>query len=207
MTMEITTIYKIIIAVVLIAFWIYGSGTLTANPSLTLAIIPISLGMLTAIAIVIQLVLKESIQAKMREALNLEIEQRKEELVEEINNLSIYLAETQIPNYSESGVEGLEDDFREFDSIKSKYTFQPKIIHATILTILSSLVLVLFWANPSLWVYSPPENGYTLTLAHVGLGFLGIALWMILGILVTSLEIKIWEKEEKKTKTRRQAKR
>lgn len=34
--MEITTINKIIIAIVLLAFWGYGSGTLTANPSFTI---------------------------------------------------------------------------------------------------------------------------------------------------------------------------
>jgi len=201
--MEVTTIYKIIIGIVLLAFWGYGSGTLTANPSFTIYIIPFSYGMLTVIAIVIQLVLKESIQAKMQKVLDSEIEERRESLIKELKKLVEYLEKKKYPNYSESGVEGLEDDFREFDSIKSKYTFQPKIIHATILIMLSSLILVLFWSNPSLWVYSPPENGYTLTLAHIGLGFLGIALWMILGILVTSLEVRIWEKEEKKSRRQR----
>lgn len=63
--METTTIYKIIVGIVLLAFWAYGSGTLTANPSLTLSIIPVSLGMLTAIAIIVQLALKENIQARL----------------------------------------------------------------------------------------------------------------------------------------------
>jgi ABC-type transport system involved in cytochrome bd biosynthesis fused ATPase/permease subunit len=198
--MEVTTFYKIIIGIVLLAFWIYGSGTLTANPSLTIYIIPLSYGVLTAIAIVIQLVLRENIQAKMKKVLDSEIKERKEELLKELRTLVSYLERTKIPNYSESGVEGLEDDFKEFDSIKSKYIPQPKIIHATILTVLSSLVLFLFWVNPTLWVGK--SNYGDLTLAHVGLGFLGIALWMILGILVTSLEVRIWEKEEKPRRQR-----
>ena len=192
--MENTTIYKIIIAIVLLAFWGYGSGTLTGDPSLTLAIIPISLGMLTAIAIVIQLVLRESVQAKMKEVLDSEIEERREELIEELKELVSYLEKAKYPSYSESGAEGLEDDFQQFDSIKSKYTFQPKIIYSTILIILSSLILVLFWSNPTLWVYVTKE-GYTMTLAHIGLGFLAIGLWIILSILVTSLEVKVWERE------------
>jgi ABC-type transport system involved in cytochrome bd biosynthesis fused ATPase/permease subunit len=192
--MENTTLYKIIIAIVLLAFWGYGSGTLTGDPSLTLAIIPISLGMLTAIAVVIQLVLRESVQAKMKKVLDSEIEERREELIEELKELVSYLEKTKYPSYSESGAEGLEEDFQQFDSIKSKYTFQPKIIHSAILTILSSLILVLFWANPRLWVYVT-KDGYTFTLAHMGLGFLAIGLWMILSILVTSLEVKVWEKE------------
>jgi len=197
-TVEITTIYKIVIAVVLLAFWGYGSGNLSANPGLTIYIIPFSYGMLAVIAVVIQLVLKESIQAKMKKVLDSEIEIRREGLIGELARLSEYLEENKYPSYSESEVEGLESAFQEFDSIKSKYTFQPKIIHATILITLSSLILVLFWANPSLWVTKSDYGN--LTLAHVGLGFLGIALWMILGILVTSLEIRIWEKEEKKTR-------
>jgi hypothetical protein len=194
--MEVTTIYKIMIGIVLLAFWGYGSGTLTVNPSLTIYIIPFSYGMLTAIAIVIQLVLRENIQTKMKKVLDSEIEERKESMIKELKELVEYLGKEKYPSYSESGVEGLEDDFLEFDSIKSKYTFQPKIIHATLLTVLSSLVLVLFWANPTLWVAKASSN-IDLTLAHIGLGFLGIALWIILGILVTSLEVKIWEKEEK----------
>ena len=192
--MENTTLYKIIIAVVLLAFWGYGSGTINEDPDLTLAIIPVSLGMLTAIAVVIQLVLKENVQAKMRKVLDSEIEERKEELVEELKELVSYLEETKYPRYSESGVEGLEEDFQQFDSIKSKYTFQPKIIHSTILTILSSLILILFWSNPTLWVHVT-EEGAKLTLAHIGLGFLAIGLWIVLSILVTSLEVKVWEKE------------
>jgi hypothetical protein len=133
----------------------------------------------------------------MKEVLDSEIEERREGLIGELRKLVDYLEKKKYPNYQESGVEGLEDDFREFDSIKSKYTFQPKIIHSTILITLSSLILVLFWANPSLWVYA------SLTLAHIGLGFLCIALWMILDILVISLEIRIWEKEEKKTRRRK----
>jgi hypothetical protein len=196
--MEETTIYRIVIGIVLFAFWWYGSETLTANSSLTLTIIPISLGMLTAIAVVIQLVLRESIQAKMQKVLDSEIEERREGLIEELKKLVQYLEKKKYPNYSESGVEGLEDDFLEFDSIKSKYTFQPKIIRATILTILSSLILVVFWLNPT-WVLK--SQGYPdMTLAHIGLGFLSIALWFILGILVISLEVRIWEKEEKKTR-------
>jgi hypothetical protein len=116
-----------------------------------------------------------------------------------------YLEKKKYPSYKESEVEGLESAFQEFDSIKSKYTFQPKIIHATILITLSSLILVLFWANPIVWVAKAgynlwiAEGSYNvdLTLAHVGLGFLAIALWMILGILVTSLEVRIWENDEK----------
>jgi len=191
--MEDTTVYKIIIGIVLLAFWWYVSERLVADPSLTIYIIPISYGMLTVITIVIQLVLRENIQAKMRQMLNSEIEKRKEELVEELNKLSIYLAETEIPTYSDSGVEGLEDDFREFDSIKSKYTFQPKIVRSTLFIVLSSLVLVLFWVNPT-WV-AKAEDYPDITLAHIGLGLLAIALWWILSILVTSLEVKIWEKE------------
>ena len=192
--METTTLYKIIIAIVLLAFWLYGSVTLNGDPSLTLAIIPVSLGMLTAIAVVIQLVLREHVQAKMKKVLDSEIEERKEELVDELKELVSYLEETKYPSYSESGVEGLEEDFQQFDSIKSKYTFQPKIIHSTILIILSSLILILFWSNPRLWVFVT-EEGAEFSLAHIGLGFLAIGLWMILSILVTSLEVKVWEKE------------
>ena len=192
--METTTLYKIIIAIVLLAFWGYGSGTLTEDPNLTLVIIPISLGMLTAIAVVIQLTLRENVQAKMKKVLDSEIEERREELIEELKELVSYLEEEKYPSYSESGVEGLEDDFQQFDSIKSKYTFQPKIIHSTILTILSSLILILFWSNPKLWVHVT-EDGAKYTLAHIGLGLLAIGLWMILSILVTSLEVKVWEKE------------
>lgn len=192
--METTTVYKIIIGIILLCFWGYGSATLTTDPSLTIYIIPVSLGMLTTIAIVIQLVLRESIQAKMKKVLDSEIEERKEKLLEELKELVSYLEKTRVPNYSGSGVEGLEDDFREFDSIKSKYAFQPKIIHSTIFIILSSLILVLFWANPMVWVYVT-QDGSTFTLAHVGLGFLAIGLWITLGILVTSLEVRIWEKE------------
>jgi hypothetical protein len=195
--MEVTTLYKIIIAVVLLAFWGYGSGTLSANPNLISYVIPFSWGMIAVIAVIIQLVLKKDIQTKMKEMLNAEIKERKDDLVAEINELAIYLEETRVPNYSESGVEGLEDDFREFDSIKSKYTFQPKIINATLLTVISSLVLFVFWANPSLWVAKSTGSYPDITLAYVGLGLLAIAMWIILGILVTSLEIRIWEKERK----------
>jgi hypothetical protein len=196
--MEATTFYKILIAIILLAFWGYGSGTLTGNPSLTVYIIPFSYGMLTVIAVVIQLVLKENIQTKMKKVLDSEIEIRREGLIGELARLIDYLEKNKYPSYSESQVEGLESAFQEFDSIKSKYTFEPKIINATILITLSSLILVLFWADPSLWVSK--TNYGDLTLAHIGLGFLSIALWMILGVLVTSLEIRIWEKEEKKTK-------
>ena len=199
--MEFTRVYKIIIGIVLLAFWGYGSGTLTANPTFTVYIIPFSYGMLTVIAIVIQLVLKENMQAKMKKVLDSEIEERREGLIEELKELVEYLEKKKYPSYKESEVEGLESAFQEFDSIKSKYTFQPKIIHATILITLSSLILVLFWANPTIWVAKGSYN-VDLTLAHVGLGFLGIALWMILGILVTSLEVRIWEKEEKPTRQR-----
>jgi len=194
--MEVTTVYKIIIAIVLLAFWGYGSGTLTANPSFTVYIIPFSYGMLTVIAIVVQLVLKENMQAKMKKVLDSEIEERREGLIEELKVLVEYLEKKKYPSYKESEVEGLESAFQEFDSIKSKYTFQPQIIHATILITLSSLILALFWTNPTLWVAKGSYN-VDLTLAYVGLGFLAIALWMILGILVTSLEVRIWEKEEK----------
>ena len=197
--MEVTTVYKIIIGIVLLAFWGYGSGKLTENPSLAVYIIPFSYAVLTVIAIVIQLELKKNIQDKMRKVLNSEIKERKDELLRELRGLVSYLEKAKIPNYSESGVEGLEDDFKEFDSIKSKYTFQPKIIHATLLTVLSSLILVLFLLIPSLWVFTTAD-GYNFTLAHVGLAFFGIALWMILDILVTSLEVRIWEKEEKPTR-------
>lgn len=200
-TIENTRLYKIIVAIVLLAFWGYGSGMLTEDPDLTLAIIPISLGMLTAIAVVVQLVLKENVQAKMKKVLNSEIEERREELLDEFKELVSYLEKTKYPSYSESGAEGLEDDFRQFDSIKSKYTFQPKIIHSTILTILSSLILVLFWMNPTLWIEMVSLTvieevvWHKVTLAHVGLGLLVIGLWLILSILVTSLEVKVWEKE------------
>lgn len=193
--MEVTTVYKIIIGIVLLTFWGYLSGTLTANPSFTVIVIPFSYGMLTVIAIVIQLVLKENMQTKMKKVLDSEIEERREGLIEELKVLVEYLEKKKYPSYKESEVEGLESAFQEFDSIKSKYTFQPKIIHATILITLSSLILVLFWANPTLLVGKSDYGD--LTLAHVGLGFLGIALWMILGILVTSLEVRIWEKEKK----------
>lgn len=192
--METTTLYKIIIVITLLAFWWYSSEALTVNPSLTLAFIAVPLGLLAVIAIVIQLVLKESIEARMKEVLDSEIEERKEELVEELRGLVSYLEKTKVPNYGDSGVEGLEDAFQEFDSVKSKYTFRPKIIHSTIFMVLSTLILTLFWANPTLWV-AKAEGRPDITLSHVGLGFLIIGLWMILSILVTSLEVKAWEKE------------
>lgn len=138
-SMENATLYKVIIGIVLLAFWGYGSGWLTANPSLTGYVISFSYGMLAVVTIVIQLVLRENLQVKMKKVLNAEIEERKEGLLEELKKLLSYLERTKYPNYSESGVEGLEDDFREFDQIKSKYTFQPKIIHSTIFLVLSSL--------------------------------------------------------------------
>lgn len=192
-SMENATLYKIAIGIVLLAFWGYGSGWLSTNPSMTGYIISFSYGMLAVVTVVIQLVLRENIQAKMKELLDSEIKERKEKMVEKINNLAIYLGEEDSPSYSKSGVEGLEDDFKEFDSIKSKYTFQPKIVHSTIFLVLSSLVLFLFWMNPT-WVAR--SQGYPdITLAHIGLGLMAIGLWMILSVLVISLEAKIWEKE------------
>jgi hypothetical protein len=192
-SMENATLYKVIIGIVLLAFWGYGSGWLTANPSLTGYVISFSYGMLAVVTIVIQLVLRENLQVKMKKVLNAEIEERKEGLLEELKKLLFYLERTKYPNYSESGVEGLEDDFREFDQIKSKYTFQPKIIHSTIFLVLSSLVLFLFWMNPT-WVARSQGNP-DVTFAHIGLGLMAMGLWMILSVLVISLEIKIWEKE------------
>lgn len=192
--MEDTRLYKIIFVIALLALWWYGSEWLKANPNLTIYFIPLSYGMLTVVTIVIQLVLRKDIQARIKELLNLEIEERKEGLLEELKELVSYLEKTKIPNYSESGVEGLEEDFREFDSIRSKYTFQPKIIKSTLLLVLSSVVLILFWSNPTLWV-GKAEGYPDITLAHVGLGLLAIALWMILSILITSLEVRIWERE------------
>jgi hypothetical protein len=203
MELSSTTVYKTVIGLVLFFFWLYTSESLTMNSSLTLAVIPISLGMLTAVGVIIQLFLKESMQTKMKDLLDSEIEKRKEELNEKLTDLAIYLSEERIPKYSESGVEGLEDSFHEFDSIKSKYTFQGRVISATIFIILSALILVLFWANPTLWIYpiyytsNSMQQHYDLTVAHVGLGFLTVALWWILNILVVSLEVKIWEREEK----------
>jgi uncharacterized protein with PQ loop repeat len=130
----------------------------------------------------------------MKELLDSEIKKRKAKIAEKINDLAIYLAEDEeSPSYSKSGVEGLEDDFKEFDSIKSRYTFQPKIIHSTILIILSSILLVLFWANPTLWV-AKSENNPNMTLAHASLGLLALGLWVLFSILITSLEVKPWEK-------------
>jgi len=192
--MEITTIYKIIIGAVLIGFWWFVSQMLTANPSLTVYIIGFSAGMLTVVTIVVQLTLRENVQTKMKELLDSEIKKRKAKIAEKINDLAIYLAEDEeSPSYSKSGVEGLEDDFKEFDSIKSRYTFQPKIIHSTILIILSSILLVLFWANPTLWV-AKSENNPNMTLAHASLGLLALGLWVLFSILITSLEVKPWEK-------------
>jgi hypothetical protein len=193
--MKNTTLLKILIGVVLLVFWIYLSNTLTANPSLTTYVIPFSYGMLALVAIIIQLFLKKDIQSRTQKLLDMEIENRREELVEELNGLVEYLKETKVPCYSDSGVEGLEDNFREFDSIKSKYTFQPKIIYATILIALSSLILFLFWSNPTLWVATATDYP-DITLAHIGLGFFSIAIWLLLNIFVTSLEVRIWEKEE-----------
>lgn len=200
--MKRTSIYRLGIGIILLAFWGYGSGTLIGKPDVTFAIIPIALGLLTAIAIIIQLVLRKGIQAKMRKILDSEIEERRGDMIKELKSLVSYLEETKYPSYSESGAQGLEDDFQQFDSIKSKYAFEPKIIKSTILIILSSLILVLFWANPTLWVYTPEDGNYTLTLAHVGLGVLALGLWMILDMLVTSLEIKPWEYEETKSGVR-----
>jgi len=191
--MEITTIYKIIIGAVLIGFWWVVSQTLTANPSLTVYIIGFSAGMLTVVTIVVQLTLRENVQIKMKELLDSEIKKRKEKIIKKINDLAIYLGEEESPSYSKSGVEGLEDDFREFDSIKSRYTFQPKIIHSTILITLSSIILVVFWANPTLWV-AKSETNADITLAHASLGLLALGLWVLFSILITSLEAKPWEK-------------
>lgn len=86
--MKNTTLYKIVIAIIILVFWWYCSEALKANSTLTLAIIPIPLGLLTVIAIVIQLVLRESIQSKMKEALDSEIEERKEDLLERARALT-----------------------------------------------------------------------------------------------------------------------
>jgi len=49
-------------------------------------------------------------------------------------------------------------------------------------------------ANPTLWVAQ--ATGYPdVTLAHVGLGLLAIALWLLVGVFITSLEVKIWEEQ------------
>ena len=102
----------------IVVLFAFGAMFWNANwdPGLTLAIIPISLGMLIAIAIVIQLVLRESVQAKMKKILDSEIEERREELIKELKELVSYLEKTKYPSYSESGAEGLEEAFQEFDS-------------------------------------------------------------------------------------------
>ena len=188
------SIYRLTIGIIILAFWWYSSENLTKKPELTLQMIPIALGTLTALTIIIELVLRKGMQTKMKKILNSEIEARREELVVDLKNLGSYLEQTKYPAYSESGVEGLEDDFRKFDSIKSKYTFEPKIIKSTILIIMCTLFLVLFSMNPMLWTYISPEE-ITFTLAHIGVGFFAIGLWMIMDMLITSLEIKPWEKE------------
>ena len=193
--MKTTTAYRAVIVIALLLFWFHISQRLTEAPELTQQMISIALPTLTALAIIIQLVLRKGIQARMRKTLDSEIEARREELIEDLKKLVSYLEETKYPDYSKSGVEGLEDDFRKFDSIKSKYTFEPKIIKSTIFIILSSLVLALFWLNPTLWVYVSTTNETTFTLAHVGIGLFAIGLWMIVDMLITSLEIKPWEKE------------
>lgn len=191
--MKTTTAYRLVIAIILFYFWLNASQRLTENPEPTIQMIPIALGTLTGLAIIIELVLRKGMQEKMKKILNSEIEARREELVEDLKKLVSYLEKTKYPSYSKSGVEGLEDDFRKFDSIKSKYTFEPKIIKSTILIILSSLVLALFWLNPTLWIYVSDET--TFTLAHLGIGLFTIGLWMIVDMFITSLEIKPWEKE------------
>jgi pilus assembly protein TadC len=190
---DLTIFYKFVVGAVLAIFWWFVSQKLTENPSLTIYIVGFSAGMLTVVTVVIQLTLRENVQIKMKQLLDSEISKRKEKIVKKINDLSIYLGEEESPSYSKSGVEGLEDDFKEFDSIKSKYTFQPKINHSAILMTLSSLILVVFWANPTLWVARAP-NQPDVTLAHISLGFLAIGLWILLNILITSLEVKTWEK-------------
>jgi uncharacterized protein with PQ loop repeat len=191
--LEITTILKIVVGIILFGLWWVVSQTLVSNPSLTVYIIGFSAGMLTVITVVIQLTLRETVQTKMKELLDSEISKRKEKIVKKINDLSIYLGEEESPNYSKSGVQGLEDDFKEFDSIKSRYTFQPKIIYSTLLITVSCIVLVIFLANPTLLVYKS-QNNPDLTLAHASLGLLALGLWILLGILITSLEVKPWEK-------------
>lgn len=156
--------------------------------------------MISVVSLLVSLVLKKDIQARMEYKLDSEINKRKEELVEEINNLAIYLGEIkekEIPSYSESGVEGLEDDFMEFDAIKSKYTFQPKIIKSALLIVISSLVLFLFWTNPDFFTFlrAPNPQGADITLAYVGVGLLTYATWLILSIFLISLEAKIWERK------------
>ena len=147
-----------------------------------------------------KLVLRKGIQAKMRKMLDSEIEERRGDLIEDLKDLVSYLenGKNRYPTYSESGAEGLEDAFRQFDSIKSRYTFEPRIIKSTILVIVSCLILILFWVNPTLWVSETETT--TFTLAHIGIGFLAIGLWMILDMLVVSLEIQPWEYEEKEEK-------
>src|SRR3989304_1920505 len=197
--MDYAIIYKGSLAAFLIVFWIFISSFLTTNPSLTIYVIGFSFAMISWIFFFISFVFKKDFQARMEYTLDSEIKERKGELIKEINNLAIYLGETEIPSYSESGVEGLEDDFREFDSIKSKYTFQPKIIKSALLIVVSSFILFLFWTNPSFFTLLKSQNpqGSDITLAYVGVGFLTYATWMILSIFFVSLEAKIWEKERK----------
>jgi len=205
--MQTATVYKAIFAVVLFFVWIFVSVTLTQNPNLTTYMITFSLGMLTVVAIIIQLVLKKDIQTKMKGALNAEITERKGKLQEEITNLSIYLEEEKIPNFSESGLEELSDDFREFDSIKSRYNIQPKIIHVTLLIILASLILFVFWANPTFFTIKPQSPSASgLSLAMIGVGIFCFAVWIILNIFVDSLEIKVWEKEDTSERNVQEAK-
>lgn len=77
MKIENTTIYKIVIGIVLLAFWWISAEKLTLNSGLTVYFISFSYGMLAVVSIVIQLVLKEDIQKRMKEVLNAEIKERK----------------------------------------------------------------------------------------------------------------------------------
>ena len=49
--MKNTTIYRLGIVIILLAFWSYCSGTFTENPDITWQIIPVAVGLLTATAI------------------------------------------------------------------------------------------------------------------------------------------------------------
>lgn len=186
-----SNIYKIILAIILIASWYYCSAKLTQDPNSTLTIIGIFLGILGTITFVIQYLLKESIQEKIRKLLDAQIKEQKEVLLEGLKELVSYLEEEKYPNYEDSNVEGPKDAFRRFDKLKSKYEFRPKVIQFAVLTIASSLLLILFWVIPPFtlfYLFNLPIN-----LSHIGIGLYLFGLWKVISILLTSMEIEIWE--------------
>jgi len=150
--------------------------------------------MFAVVTIVIELVWRKDIDKRLKEILNSEMRNKKRELTDELQDLISYLKEEKNPTFSSSEVEALSEDLQALSSIKSKFAVAPKIMWSTILIALSSMVLFLFMISPDSLVLTS-ETGPNISLAHWGVGFLMIGLWMLFDILTIALEVKVWETE------------